>query len=169
MGIELILDMARGAQPDRVALGRRDEGLTFADLDRAAAGGAAVLRAAGAGSVAYVGLNGPVLPALMFAAARAGIPLTPLNYRLSAGHLNTLIAELDHPYVVADRAVAEAVPAIALSEDWLAMALGTEPAAPRSRRRQRSGRGAVHQRHHVETKRAWCCGIPTCRATCWKL
>ncbi|MGO8941926.1 MAG: class I adenylate-forming enzyme family protein [Mycobacterium sp.] len=130
MGIELILDMARGAQPDRVALGRRDEGLTFADLDRAAAGGAAVLRAAGAGSVAYVGLNGPVLPALMFAAARAGIPLTPLNYRLSAGHLNTLIAELDHPYVVADPAIAEAVPAIALSEDWLAMALGTEPAAP---------------------------------------
>ncbi|MGO9927342.1 MAG: class I adenylate-forming enzyme family protein [Mycobacterium sp.] len=130
MGIELILDMAGAAQPDRVALGRRDEGLTFADLDRAAAGGAAVLRGAGAGSVAYVGLNGPVLPTLVFAAVRAGIPLTPLNYRLSAGQLNTLIAELDHPYVVADRAFAEVVNTAGLSEDWLAMALGTEPAAP---------------------------------------
>ncbi|MGO9069910.1 AMP-binding protein, partial [Mycobacterium sp.] len=130
MGIELILDMATAGFGERVALGRRTDGLTFADLDRAAAGGAAVLRGAGAGSVAYVGLNGPVLPALMFAAARAGIPLTPLNYRLSAGQLNALIAELDRPYVVADRAFAEAVPAAALSEDWLTLALGTEPAAP---------------------------------------
>ncbi|MGB9308862.1 MAG: fatty acid--CoA ligase family protein, partial [Mycobacterium sp.] len=94
------------------------------------AGGAAVLRAAGAGCVAYVGLNGPVLPALLFAAARAGIPLTPLNYRASADQLNALIAELDRPYVVADRAFAHAVPAAALSEDWLALALGTDPAAP---------------------------------------
>ena len=130
MGIDLILDMACGGLPDRVALGRRDEGIPLAELDRGAAGGAAVLHGAGARSVAYVGLNGPVLPALMFAAARAGIPLTPLNYRLSPGQLNALIAELDRPYVVADRAFAEAVPAAALSEDWLTLALGTEPAAP---------------------------------------
>src|SRR5271165_2426014 len=130
MGIELILDMARGAQPDRVALGRRDEGLTFADLDRAAAGGAAVLRASGAGSVAYIGLNGPVLPALMFAATRAGIPLTPLNYRLSAGQLRALLAELDRPYVVADQAFMPAVAAAAPSEEWLDLALASEPVAP---------------------------------------
>ena len=130
MGIELILDMAASALTDRLALGRRGGGLTFADLDRAAAGGAAVLRASGAGSVAYVGLNGPVLPALVFAAARAGIPLTPMNYRLSVGQLRELLSELDRPYLVADRAFADAVPASALSEDWLTMALGSEPAAP---------------------------------------
>jgi acyl-CoA synthetase (AMP-forming)/AMP-acid ligase II len=130
MGTDLILDMACGALPDRVVLGRRDDGLSMADLDRAAAGGAAALCAAQAASVAYVGLNGPVLPALLFAAARAGIPLTPLNYRASAGQLNAMIAELDRPYVVADRAFAQAVPAVTLSEDWLGLALGTEPATP---------------------------------------
>ncbi|NKY43648.1 class I adenylate-forming enzyme family protein [Nocardia cerradoensis] len=127
MGIELILDMAAGAAGDRVALGRRDTGLTYADLARAADGGAALLRKSGARSVAYVGLNGPVLPALIFAAARAGIPLTPLNYRLSGVQLGELLAELDHPFVVADHAYAAVVPADALSEDWLDRALQTEP------------------------------------------
>jgi len=130
MGIDLILDMAAGAHGDRVALGRRAGGLSFADLDRAAAGGAGVLRASGAGSIAYIGLNGPVLPALMFAATRAGIPLTPLNYRLSAGQLRALLAELDRPYVVADPAFMPAVAAAAPSEEWLDLALASEPVAP---------------------------------------
>jgi len=130
MGIDLILDMAAGAHGDRVALGRRAGGLSFADLDRAAAGGAGVLRASGAGSIAYIGLNGPVLPALMFAATRAGIPLTPLNYRLSAGQLRALLAELDRPYVVADQAFMPAVAAAAPSEEWLDLALASEPVAP---------------------------------------
>jgi acyl-CoA synthetase (AMP-forming)/AMP-acid ligase II len=130
MGIELILDMGASAFGDRVALGRHAGGLTFADLDRAATGGAAVLCASGSGSVAYVGLNGPVLPALLFAATQAGIPLTPLNYRLSAGQLRELLSELDRPYVVTDRAFAPTVPADVRSEDWLDMAFASEPAAP---------------------------------------
>src|SRR5271166_7200168 len=130
MGIELIVDMAAGGVGDRIALGRRADGLTFTELDRVAAGGAVVLRSYGADSVAYVGLNGPVLPALLFAAARAGIPLTPLNYRLSGDQLRELLAELKHPYVVADRAFTTAVSATTLSEDWLDLALRSEPAAP---------------------------------------
>ncbi|MFE9328071.1 class I adenylate-forming enzyme family protein [Nocardia sp. NPDC052278] len=127
MGIELILDMAGDGLADRVALGRQTDGLTYADLTRAADGGAALLRAAGAGSVAYVGLNGPVLPTLVFAAARAGIPLTPLNYRLSADQLGELLSELESPYLVADRAFAHVVTADTWSQDWLELARRTDP------------------------------------------
>lgn len=129
MGIDLILDMG-GALGERVALGRRADGVTFAELDRAAAGGAAVLGASRARSVAFVGLNGPVLPALVFAAARAGIPVTPLNYRLSAAQLAELLGELDAPYIVADNAFAEIVPTTTPSEEWLDLACRTESAPP---------------------------------------
>lgn len=127
MGIDLILDMAGGALGDRIALGSRKDGLTYAELSRAAEGGAAILRAAGARSVAHIGLNGPLLPALVFAAAKAGIPLTPLNYRLSAHQLTDLLAELDRPFLVADRAFANAVMPAVLSEDWLDLALRRQP------------------------------------------
>ncbi|MFI0354940.1 class I adenylate-forming enzyme family protein [Actinomadura sp. 9N407] len=127
MGIELVLDMASDAFADRVALGRGRDGLTFARLARAAEGGAAVLRERGARSVAYIGVNGPVLPALLFAAAKAGLSLTPLNYRLSQRQLAELLAELDTPFVVADRAFTDVVPADVISEDWLGLALGIRP------------------------------------------
>ena len=43
-----------------------------------------------------------MLPVLMFSAARAGVPVTPLNYRLSAAGLRELIDRLPQPLVVAD-------------------------------------------------------------------
>ncbi|MEW2353418.1 fatty acid--CoA ligase family protein [Spirillospora sp. NPDC029432] len=128
MGIELILDMAGDAHGERIALGGRDGGLSFAGLCRVADGGAAVLGAAGAGSVVHIGLNGPVLPSLVFAAAKAGLPLTPINYRLSAQRIASLVGELDRPYVVADRAFAGQVSAHARSEDWIGSASAAEPA-----------------------------------------
>jgi acyl-CoA synthetase (AMP-forming)/AMP-acid ligase II len=127
MGIELILNMTSGAFSDRIALGGHANGVTYGDLAAAADGGAAVVRVSGARSIAFVGLNGPVLPALIFAAARAGIPLTPLNYRLPAEQLRALLAELDNPYVVADRACSGVVSADTLSEEWLALAVSTVP------------------------------------------
>ncbi|MEV3964213.1 class I adenylate-forming enzyme family protein [Nocardia sp. NPDC050193] len=129
MGIELVLDMAGDTFGERIALGGRTDGITYAELMRASAGGANVLRASGARSVAFVGLNGPVLPALVFAAARAGLPLTPLNYRLSREQLLDLIAELDTPYIVADEAFAGVVEPATRSEGWIATALAAEPAA----------------------------------------
>lgn len=38
MGIEIVLDMAVSAMADRVAVGRRDSGLTYRQLDDMAAG-----------------------------------------------------------------------------------------------------------------------------------
>jgi acyl-CoA synthetase (AMP-forming)/AMP-acid ligase II len=48
------------------------------------------------------GRNGPGYPQVLFAAAAAGVPFAPLNYRLSAGQLHELLAGLAGSLVVAD-------------------------------------------------------------------
>jgi hypothetical protein len=47
--------------------------------------------------VAYVGMGGDMLPLLLFAAARAGRPFAPLNYRLSGQALRELIDRRSAP------------------------------------------------------------------------
>lgn len=102
MGIAMVLDMASAAAPDRIALGPRAGGTTYRQLDELASRGAGLLAELHARHAVFVGVNGPVLPTLMFSAARAGIPLAPLNYRLPAAQVLELIDRLDEPVIVAD-------------------------------------------------------------------
>ena len=129
MGIELMLEMAAAGYEGRRATGRAADGLSYADLDRIAAGGAALIRTAGAGSVAFLGVNGPGLPTLMFAAARAGVPICPLNYRLPAAQLAELLDQLDAPYVVVDRHHVDLLPGreVRLLDEWLTSAQEQDP------------------------------------------
>jgi acyl-CoA synthetase (AMP-forming)/AMP-acid ligase II len=82
VNLNLILEMAAGGYGDRVALGSRKDGISFAELARRAGAGASALRVAGVGQLLMLMRNGPALPQALFAAAVAGIPCTPLNYRL---------------------------------------------------------------------------------------
>ncbi|WP_026003046.1 class I adenylate-forming enzyme family protein [Rhodococcus sp. R1101] len=109
MGIEMVLDMATSVVPDRVAVGPLESGLTYRQLDELTSGGAEFVRKHGAAHLVFVGVNSPVLPVLTFAAAKAGIPIAPLNYRLTAGQLNDLVAQLDRPLIVADPAYRDAL------------------------------------------------------------
>ncbi|MGW5382222.1 class I adenylate-forming enzyme family protein [Nocardia sp. NPDC003963] len=132
MGIEMVLDMAASVHPDRLAMGRRDSGTTYQQLSDAASGGAAVLAGHGAAHLVFVGVNGPVLPVLTFAAARAGIPLAPLNYRLATDQLRDLVEQLERPLIVADSAYREklagAAEVVLTSEEFLELAHSTPPA-----------------------------------------
>jgi acyl-CoA synthetase (AMP-forming)/AMP-acid ligase II len=101
MSISLLLEMA-SANPDRTALVSGDLRLTVAELSALADGGAGVIAASGAKHVAYVGAGGAMLPLLLFSAARADVPLTPLNYRLSSDGLAALINRLPEPLLVVD-------------------------------------------------------------------
>jgi acyl-CoA synthetase (AMP-forming)/AMP-acid ligase II len=94
--------MAADGHGDRVALGSRDDGITFADLARRAAASAALVRAEGAKHLLFLGRNGPAVPQALFAAAWAGIPFTPVNYRLTPDRLARLAGRLDDPFVLAD-------------------------------------------------------------------
>ena len=102
MSVSLLLDMAVGAHPDRVLVGDRRDGLTATDLSAAAAAAAAGFLRAGAGSVGYLGPHGPDMAVALFGAARAGIPLVPLNFRLAQDRLERLVARLECPVVLTD-------------------------------------------------------------------
>lgn len=137
MSVTLLLDIAASMDPDRVVVGRRGDGLTAARLDTLARGGAAVLAASGAETVVFVGVGSSAFPVALFAAAHAGVPLAPLNYRLSADQLAGLVGRLDRPMVIADEAFVDAVAGLDLpvlsTEEWLAACerpVESEPAPP---------------------------------------
>src|SRR5689334_2864865 len=102
MSISLLLEMALSADPDREALVCEGTRMRVAELSALSDGGAGVIAASGAETVAYVGTGGVMLPLLMFSSARAGRAFTPLNYRLSADGLGELVERLAEPLVVFD-------------------------------------------------------------------
>ncbi len=95
MRLTLLLDMAADGFGDRVVAGRRSGGITAAELARRSHSGAALVRERAASALVYLDVNGPAFPVALFAAARAGIPLVPLNYRLGQRQLDALLAR--HP------------------------------------------------------------------------
>ncbi len=102
MSISLLLEMTMSGNPDRLAVVSDEMRLTASELSELADGGAGVIAASGAEHVAYVGTGGALLPLLLFSSARAGVPFTPLNYRLSEDGLRALIDRLPSPLVVVD-------------------------------------------------------------------
>lgn len=94
----MLLEMVAAAFGDRLAVGTAERGLTYQQLLDRAGRGADAVRARGATSVAYVGTSDLALPIALFAAAWAGVPFLPLNYRLSDEQLGDLLAH--HPGVL---------------------------------------------------------------------
>ena len=102
MHTALLLDMMADAQPDRLALGPRADGLTFTETRRRAHHGAAFLEQLGGTNVAFVGLNGPTLPVALFAAGMLARPFAPLNYRLPDADLNRLLGRTAPSVAIVD-------------------------------------------------------------------
>jgi acyl-CoA synthetase (AMP-forming)/AMP-acid ligase II len=135
VSIGLLLDMAASGYGGRIALGSRTDGVSFAELARRAAGGASVAAQHGPGQLVFVGRNGPAFPQLLFSAALAGIPFSPLNYRLSKKGLADLVEQLDNPLLVADADYLPALlghPNLLSTEQFLAAAAAAaaDPADP---------------------------------------
>src|SRR5437879_161816 len=102
MHTALLLEMAAEAFPDRLALGPRDAGIGFGELAARARAGAAWLTAQGEGTVVFLGLNGPALPAAIFASGVLGRPFAPLNYRLPDDDLRRLLARTAPSVAIVD-------------------------------------------------------------------
>jgi len=138
LNIAMLLDMAVAGDPERLAIGDRCTGLSVARLHRIAAGAASAVRASGARELVYAGLNHTPFPIALFAAAYAGVPLVPVNYRLSADALTELMGRLERPMVVADpeftEIFADIAPTVLTSPAFLATGGDTQPteAAPES-------------------------------------
>jgi long-chain acyl-CoA synthetase len=132
MSISLLLEMAVSSNPDRTAVVSEGVRLTAQQLSDLADGGAGVIARSDAKHVVYVGAGGAMLPLLIFAAARAGLPFTPLNYRLSADGIQTLIKRLPDPVVIVDsryrEMLGDASPRVMITDEFLTAARGSEAA-----------------------------------------
>ena len=128
MNLTMLLDMAVDGFGDRVLIGHREDGLTASRLRDSAAAGASAIREAGADALVYLDVNGPAFPVALFAAARAGVPLVPVNYRLGEEQLEALLA--NHPRALGiaapeqSAALRRAGISSLTSEEWLALTAG---------------------------------------------
>jgi acyl-CoA synthetase (AMP-forming)/AMP-acid ligase II len=133
LSISLLLEMAVSGDPERIALVDGASRLTVAELSDLADGGAGVIAASGAKHIAYVGAGGLMQPLLIFAAARASVPYTPINYRLSAGGVQELIGRLPDSLVVVDDRYRDMLGAaeqrVLTSEQFLVEARTANPAS----------------------------------------
>src|SRR5262245_60677777 len=92
-----LVEMVEAGLDDRTLLGTRGGAVTGSDLGRlvrAAAGAIAPHLA-----VVYAGENHPMLPIAVLAAAWAGVPFVPLNYRLDDQQLDALVVRQPDPLV----------------------------------------------------------------------
>ena len=123
MNLLLLLDMVAAGRGDEVAVQAGEDRLTAAELLAAAWAGANLI--GGASALAYVGANGLAFPIGLFAAAAAGVPFVPLNYRLSDEQLHDLLAPLGDTLVVAEgdaAALAARGHRVIAAEDFVAAA-----------------------------------------------
>jgi long-chain acyl-CoA synthetase len=133
VSISLLLEMAASGNPDRIAVVSDGLRLTTQQLSDVADGGAGVIAESGAQHVVYVGTGGAMLPVLIFASARAGLAFTPINYRLSAEGIQTLIQRLPDPLVVVDERyqdiIGDSSKRVTTSGEFLTAARTADPAA----------------------------------------
>lgn len=97
----MLLDLAADAMGDRVGIGSRDAGLTYARIRSHAVAASADVAARANGALAFADANGIAVPVALFAAAWAGASYAPLNYRLPADQQQKLLDRLGSGYHVA--------------------------------------------------------------------
>lgn len=135
MNIAMALEMAAECHPDRIAVTSGTKSLTYGALLRAARTAGAAVRDSGCRHVGLLDINSLAAPVALFAAAYAGVPYVPMNYRLTRPELEGLLARIEPAFLVAAPAYVDglSIPAgnrVVSSEDFLALAQGEEVLAP---------------------------------------
>ncbi|MFM7535957.1 MAG: class I adenylate-forming enzyme family protein [Acidimicrobiales bacterium] len=107
MNVAMLLEMAADGFGDRVAFGPRAGGMTYADLLARARRAAGWLVERPVDHLGMVDLNSEAVPVALFAAAVAGKPFVPMNYRLADAQLQGIVARTAPAAVVIDPPVAD--------------------------------------------------------------
>ncbi len=100
MNIATILDMAAEAFGDRCGVVAGGSRFDYATLRTLAHNAAAQIKASGAKYVALLDVNNPAFPVAVFAAAYAGVPFVPLNYRLTKAEINELVERVAPAFMI---------------------------------------------------------------------
>jgi acyl-CoA synthetase (AMP-forming)/AMP-acid ligase II len=120
-----LLEMAATGMPGRVGIGRLHPaeaaavGLTYRALLDRASSGASVLVERDVEELVYVGVNADDFAVALFAAAWAGIPLVPGNYRLGRDALESLLAHHPNALVISDAELPTTTHAVTVAQ-WRA-------------------------------------------------
>jgi long-chain acyl-CoA synthetase len=137
-----VIRRAAERRPERVALRHCKRTLTYAQLDERSSRLAQALLASGvrAGDrVAYLGRTAPEVIELLFAVAKLGAVIVPLNWRLSMRELGQVVADSRAPVLIADAEYAE--PAAILVDAPIVVGDGYEPWLQAHEPRDPGGRG----------------------------
>jgi len=102
----MILEMAADSLADRVAIGDRTAGMTFAELGHRARRAGTFLGGVAGDNVVLVDENSPALPIALYGAAIAGKPFVPVNYRLADDRLRAIVERTTPALVIAGAGVA---------------------------------------------------------------
>ena len=92
MNVAMLLEMAADGFGERVAVGDREHGLTYAQLLERARGAASLFQQHGADRIVLVDVNSEIVPIALFGAALAGLAFVPVNYRLADDRLRDVLA-----------------------------------------------------------------------------
>lgn len=107
MNLMMLLEMAASGFGDRVAFQNGEATLSFQQLFEAAGGAARRISDSGCERVALLDVNSLALPVAVFGSAWAGIPFSPLNYRLTGSELEALAERIAPSFLISDAARVE--------------------------------------------------------------
>ena len=110
MHLTSLLDIVADALPDRTAVGPRDGGLTYVELRQRAQAVSRDLRQREAERLVAVDVNSEAVPLGLFAAAVAGIPYVPVNYRLADAQLAAILERAAPGLAVVEPSVSDRYP-----------------------------------------------------------
>jgi long-chain acyl-CoA synthetase len=102
MNISMLLEMAADTYGDRIALTCADHRISYTELLAAARHVAAQVQGSGVSYLGHLAVSSPAAPIGLFAAAIAGVPYVPMNYRLTAEEISALLARIEPALLVAD-------------------------------------------------------------------
>src|SRR5436305_63100 len=112
MHTSMLLEMAADGYGDRVAIGSKPGGITYADLLDKARRAAVWASSKTVTRVGLVDVNTEAVPILLYGAGLAGMPFGPINYRLADDQLQAILARTAPAVVVVEDPVPGRVGAI---------------------------------------------------------
>jgi len=101
VNLAMLLEMAAGGVPDRVALGSLSGGVSYADLLDRCRRTARWIAAREVRNVCLIDVNTEAVPLLLFGSAIAGRPFAPINYRLTDAQLTGILRRVAPAVVIA--------------------------------------------------------------------
>ena len=109
MNTMMLLEMATSGFGDRIAFTDPVDGtsITYQELYDAAGAAAHRIRESGASRVAMLDVSNLAVPVALFASGWANVPYVPINYRLTSGEIDALLARVQPAYLITD---AERIP-----------------------------------------------------------